>query len=538
MKTHEDRVTTKTRSSARRSGLLVKLGLVALFDGLVVSALPVLFAAESWLLVAVVGVVGAIINWAYLSPRARAVKWLAPGLIFMGMFVMWPIGYTVYVSLTNWATGNSLSMDQVIEQLERVPMESDGDPVSLALSVYGNDQGELAFLLSDPEGERFFGVPRPRGEEPVENPLLDLEALGADFSAGLPESIGDYRLLGLRDVFAIASDLEGLELDIPGRGVARPQTTSQAQLMTAGHRYTYDPVDGTLFDFQENLVCTAQVGNFVCPGGRRLDPGWRVVLGMDNYRQVLANPQIRVPILGVFTWNVAFAGLSVVLTFALGLALANALQDDRLRGKAAYRSIFILPYAIPGFLSIIIWRGLLNNQYGQVNDFLGMFGIDQIPWLLDGTWAKVALLMVNAWLGFPYMFLVTSGALQAVPAEMKEAARVDGAGPWRVFRTVTLPLLLVSTAPLLIGSFAFNFNNFVLIFLLTNGGPPIPNSAVPVGETDLLITFTYDLALRAGRGNNFALGSAIVIVIFVLLATISAISFRATRRLEEVYGSL
>lgn len=537
MKTHEDRVITKTRSSSRRAAFFVKLGSVALLDGLVVAALPVLFAAESWFLVAVVVVVGVMINWAYLSPRARAVKWLAPGLIFMGLFVMWPIGYTVYVSLTNWATGNSLSQDQVIEQLERVTVDNEEGSVPLTLSIY-KDGGDLAFLVTDTEGNAYFGVPRLRTAQPADDSLIDLSSLGVDLSAGAPQTIGDYRLLGLRDVFAVASDLERLELDIPGRGVARPQTTSQALLVAGGNRYTYDPETDAVFDAQTGVDCLAELGNFVCPDGRRLDPGWRVALGLGNYRQVLANPQIRTPFVGVFAWNVVFALASVLLTYTVGLALANALQDDRLRGKAVYRSIFILPYAIPGFLSIIIWRGLLNNQYGQINDFLGIFGIDQVPWLLDGTWAKVALLMVNTWLGFPYMFLITSGALQAVPAELKEAARVDGAGPWRVFRTVTLPLLLVSTAPLLIGSFAFNFNNFVLIFLLTNGGPPIPNSSVPVGETDLLITFTYDLALRAGRGNNFALGSAVVIVIFVILATISAISFRATRRLEEVYGSL
>jgi arabinogalactan oligomer/maltooligosaccharide transport system permease protein len=136
------------------------------------------------------------------------------------------------------------------------------------------------------------------------------------------------------------------------------------------------------------------------------------------------------------------------------------------------------------------------------------------------------------------MFLICTGALQAVPAELKEAARVDGAGAARVFRTITLPLLLVSTAPLLIGSFGFNFNNFVLPFLLTNGGPPVPGATLPVGETDLLITFTFDVAISSGRGNQFALGSAFVIIIFFIVAVIAAFSFRYTRRLEEIYGSV
>ena len=136
------------------------------------------------------------------------------------------------------------------------------------------------------------------------------------------------------------------------------------------------------------------------------------------------------------------------------------------------------------------------------------------------------------------MFLICSGALQAIPGELKEAARVDGAGAGRVFRNITLPLLLVSTSPLLIGSFGFNFNNFVLPYLLTNGGPPVPGATIPVGETDILISFTFDLAVSSGRGNRFALAAAIVVMIFILVALLAALSFRYTRRLEEVYGNV
>ena len=344
--------------------------------------------------------------------------------------------------------------------------------------------------------------------------------------------IGDFEKLALRDLLAIAGQIENLVLDIPGQGVARAQSASTAQLIQAGQRFTYDAEA----DAQENVSCTPAEGNFVCEDGRRIDPGWVIVTGFENYQQIFTNERIRGPFVQVFTWNLVFAVGSVFATFAIGLALANALQDERLRGRALYRSIYILPYAIPAFLSVLIWRGLLNESFGQVNNLLESIGLGAIPWLGDPFWAKVAVLLVNAWLGFPYMFLITSGALTAIPEELKEAARVDGASSWRVFRTITLPLLLVSTAPLLIGSFAFNFNNFVLIFMLTNGGPPVPNAAVPLGETDILITFTFDLAIQSGRGQQFALGSAIVVMIFVIVAVLSAVSFRFTKRLEEVYG--
>lgn len=516
----------------------LRLALLALVDALVVVAIPILVANESWLLLTLLGFATVLLNWAYLSPRPSALKWLAPGLILIALFIVFPVLYTAYVSLTNWATGHVLSKEQVIVQLEHETIATQGEGVTLELAIYRNPAGQLAFLAKDPEGNAFFGLARMRTDEPISDPLIDPASLGADVGGEPPDTIGDFQRQPLRDLFAIADQIEELVLDVPGQGVIQAQTTSQARLLQAGQRYRYDPTTDTLFDAQLNATCVAQEGNFVCPDGRSIDPGWRVITGFENYGSILSNERIRGPLVKVFTWNMIFAVGSVALTFIVGLALANALSDDRIKGRGIYRSIYILPYAIPGFLSVLVWRGLLNQSFGQVNGILNGLGVGDIPWLGHPFWAKVAILLVNLWLGFPYMFLITSGALTAIPNELKEAARVDGASAWRVFRAITLPLLLVSTAPLLIGSFAFNFNNFVLIFLLTNGGPPVVNTDVPLGETDILISFTYDLAVNSGRGNNFALGSAIVILIFLLVAVMAAASFRLTKRLEEVYGNV
>ncbi len=536
MSEDEGKAPKRALPSSLSVGFWIRLLLIAVLDAIVIVAIPVLIAERSWLLLTLLIVAAAIINFSYLSPRAEALRWLAPGLVLMAVFVVFPVVYTAYVSLTNWATGNVLSKDQVVEQLESEVIRSEGEGVPLELTVYRNPSGEIAFLVRDPEGTPYFGITRDRTADPIDDSLIDPGTLGADASADAPDTIGDFQQLELRDLFAVASEIEQRVLDVPGRGVAQAQTTSSARLIQAGSRYTFDPETDTLFDNQEAVSCPADGGNFICEDGRRIDPGWVVVTGVNNYEEIITNERIRSPFVKVFIWNIIFAIGSVVITFFVGLALASALQDERIRGKAIYRSIYIIPYAIPAFLSILIWRGLLNEQFGQVNDLLNTFGVGDVPWLADPFWAKVAVLFVNSWLGFPYMFLITSGALTAIPEELKEAARVDGASAWRIFRTITLPLLLVSTAPLLIGSFAFNFNNFVLIFMLTNGGPPVIGSEVPLGETDILISFTFDLAVNAGRGNNFALGSAIVVLIFVIVAVISAISFRYTKRLEDIYG--
>jgi arabinogalactan oligomer / maltooligosaccharide transport system permease protein len=182
-------------------------------------------------------------------------------------------------------------------------------------------------------------------------------------------------------------------------------------------------------------------------------------------------------------------------------------------------------------MSILVWAGMLNASFGFVNQVL--LGGASIPWLNDPWLARFSVVFVNLWLGFPYMFLISTGALQSIPAETLEAARVDGAGPFQRVRRIVLPLLLVSTAPLIIASFAFNFNNFVIIYWLTRGGPSIPEAPISVGSTDLLITLVYKLSFGAG-GNEWGFAAAISVVIFLVVATISAISFKRTRSLEEI----
>jgi ABC-type sugar transport system permease subunit len=147
-----------------------------------------------------------------------------------------------------------------------------------------------------------------------------------------------------------------------------------------------------------------------------------------------------------------------------------------------------------------------------------------IPWLFDPNWAKVSILLVSFWLGFPYFFLVSLGALQSIPAELVEAARVDGGGAWQVFRRVTLPLLLVAVSPLLVASFAFNFNNFNNIYLLTGGGPAQDNSSI-AGSTDILISYTYKLAIATGKGSDYGLACAVSVIIFFIVALIAGIGF-------------
>jgi arabinogalactan oligomer/maltooligosaccharide transport system permease protein len=184
---------------------------------------------------------------------------------------------------------------------------------------------------------------------------------------------------------------------------------------------------------------------------------------------------------------------------------------------------------MPGFAMLLVWRDMFNTDFGLINRLLGL----DVDWMGTPWAARFALILVNTWLGYPYMFLITTGALQAIPRELTEAARIDGASGWRSFRRVTLPLLLVALTPLLIASFAFNFNNFNAVFLVTGGGPFPPDSP-QAGATDLLITYTYRLAF-GGSGAQYGFAAAISVYVFLIVAVFSAIAFRRTRQHEEVF---
>jgi len=243
---------------------------------------------------------------------------------------------------------------------------------------------------------------------------------------------------------------------------------------------------------------------------------------------------IRGPLLRIFLWTVGFSFASVLSTFCVGLLFALLLQNRRIPFRRAFRTLLIVPWAIPGLISVAVWKGMLNTNLGVVSNILRAFGLEPPPFFLDPGWAKAAILLVNLWLGYPYFMLVGSGALAAIPADMYEAAEVDGANWWNKFRDLTLPMLLVAVGPLLIASFTYNFNNFVLIEAFNEGGPPMREAGtLPAGHTDILISYAFRLAFGGGRGADFGLASAITIIIFVMVAGVTLLQYRVTKRWEE-----
>ncbi|GAB4100513.1 ABC transporter permease subunit [Sinomonas halotolerans] len=505
-------------------GILAKILLLGLVDAFAVSVMIVLFLDESWTVLAVTAAVTVLINWIYLRRGGLPAKYLAPGVFFLAVFQVFVVAFTGYIAFTNYGDGHNSTKEDAIAAIQLKAQERVPDSPSYRVAVLERG-GELSLLLTDPEGKAYRGD----GEQP----LTEVPEPARD-ATGKAVGLDGYTTLKLPQILAQQDAVLGMAVPVsedPGDGTLRTADGSSAYIFQP--TMDYDPATDTFTDRETGQAYRdGGQGNFVDTQGKPIDPGWKIDVGLANFAKAFTDEQLRGPLLQVALWTIAFALASVVTTFALGLFLAITFNRQDLRGRRVYRILMILPYAFPVFLSGLVWSGLMNPEFGFINQVL--LGGTQIPWLTDPWVAKFSVLLVNLWLGFPYMFLVCTGALQSLPEELDEAARMDGASAWRTFRSIKLPLLLVSVAPLLISTFAFNFNNFNVIYMLTGGGPRFPDTTMNLGATDLLITMVYKVAFGGGAGRDYGLASALAILIFIIVAVISAVSFKQTKSLEEV----
>ena len=253
-------------------------------------------------------------------------------------------------------------------------------------------------------------------------------------------------------------------------------------------------------------------------------------VGLRNYRQILTSAGFSVQsFVHVLEWTVLFAAFSTAVSFLFGLGLALLLNDRQIKERNVYRTLLIIPWALPGAIAILAWQGLLNVDFGHLNAFLQNIGLPRVPWTTDQAWARFSCVLVNVWFTFPFMMTACLGALQSVSDDLLEAARIDGARKWNQFRFVTFPTLRSVVVPLLITNYAFQFNNFNIIYLLTKGNPP--NIADPAaGGTDILGSYAYKLTLQQ---QQYGLAGAVAVFIFLIVATISFGAMHASGSFKE-----
>jgi maltose/maltodextrin transport system permease protein len=430
-------------------------------------------------------------------------RFILPGIAAIAIFVAFPVIYTIYLGFTNYSSFNLLTQKRATEVL-------------------------LSSTSIDPATERDFALVAEGGQYRVffgSAVSIAAEAVTASPAETLP----------MREAIKLRDGLAAIDITLPDGTVLKNSGLRKFAAITSEYQLQDD---GSLKAVATGEMLTPDParGFFINSKGETVPPGWRVGIGFDNFKRVFTQEGIRGPMLGIFGWTLFFALASAFLTFAVGLALAIILQWPHLRGKAVYRVLLILPYAVPSFISVLVFRGLFNQNFGEINMILEAIAGIRPAWATDPFLARSMILIVNVWLGYPYMMLLAMGFLQGIPEEHKKAAALEGASATRVFFSITLPQILPPFLPMIIATFAFNFNNIVLILLLTRGGPDIPGTLIPAGKTDILGSFTFRMAFM-DTGQQFGLAGAITLLIFIVVAILAYANFAAMRNAAARRGA-
>jgi maltose/maltodextrin transport system permease protein len=488
---------------------VLALALLYIVWGLYLAGEPLFAVVVMAVLVGTVVVFGA--------NRFYTARFIFPAITAVLIFIVLPVAYTSYVGFTNFGARNLLTFDRVTAY--HLGQQTVDKSTERPFQLIAVDAGYQLFLPESDAG--LISPPFELDGSPVVLLLAPVTAL-----PGAP--------LPMKEIIALRSQLGGVTARLPdGSELQSSGLRSFAKVSSVYQRQD----DGILLNITDGsrLTPDESVGFYRNDSGETVPPGWRVNVGFDNFKRVLFNEGIRQPMLQIFVWTVTFALLSVFFGFALGITLASVLQWPHLRGKAVYRILLILPYAVPAFISILVFRGLFNQNFGEINLILeGLFGIKP-QWFTDPTLARTMLIIVNVWLGYPYMMLLSMGYLQSVPQDHYKAAALEGSSPIRSFLTITLPQVLPPFVPLLISSFAFNFNNVVLILLLTRGAPDIQGTLIPAGQTDILGSFTFRMSFQ-DAGQSFGIAGAISTLIFLLVGVLAYANFFALRRAAAARG--
>ncbi|MDA9557698.1 maltose ABC transporter permease MalF [Vibrio sp.] len=456
------------------------------------------------------------------SKKLYAHRYIYPGVAGMILFILFPLLYTVNLAFTNYSAKNQLTFDRAQEILLDQTFQG-GE--SYGFDFYNTTEGHIIAI----KGEDGLLV----------TPTIDVsDSTARTLSLTAAEAVSGNKAK-IRAIIKNRKALSALDLALPNGEVIR--MSGLRKFAAIAPLYTLQADGETLVNNQtgETLKPNNEVG-FYQPVdenhqfiGSTISPGFIVDIGTHNFERVWKDEGIKEPFISIFIWTIVFSVLTVLFTLLIGLVLASIVQWEELKGRAIYRVLLILPYAVPAFISILIFKGLFNQGFGEINLVLSsLFGLSP-EWFSDPTMAKVMVLIVNTWLGFPYMMILCMGLLKAIPEDLYEASAIDGSNFISNFTNITLPLMIKPLTPLLIAAFAFNFNNFVMIQLLTGGGPNMIGTSEPAGYTDLLVSYTYRIAFEGAGGQDFGLASAIATLIFLLVGALALINLRFTKLSQD-----
>ena len=253
-------------------------------------------------------------------------------------------------------------------------------------------------------------------------------------------------------------------------------------------------------------------------------------VGVTNFTNIWRLSTFRSAFGAVLGWTIIWALAASTVQIVIGIFTAIIANQPFIKGKRIFGVIFLLPWAVPAFITILTFSNMFNDSIGAINTqvipllgkLLPFLNGHLIPWKTDPTWTKVALIMMQGWLGFPYIYVLTLGILQSIPNDLYEAAYIDGANAWQKFRNITFPMILAVAAPTLISQYTFNFNNFSIMYLFNDGGPGTVGGGA--GSTDILISWIY--RLTTGAAPQYSMAAAVTLIISLIVISISMIAFK------------
>ncbi len=491
-------------------------GAVTLIDLALLYVVTLMYAQGEIAFALVILIIAGLGTWIFTSEKAYNFRYVYPSLLGVILFIVFPLIYTINVSFTNYSSANLLNFERVKEIILEQKY-SGGDKFSIALYQEGE---QYQLQLASKKGEAKTFVTDRFLATDVNKTINALEGV---------TPAGEKLAMG--KVIKMRSTLSSLSVTLPDN--SEVVMTSLREFGAMLPLYTEGDND-ELTNNRTGMVAKPDftTGFYMTEDGEQLKPGFTVYVGWDNFEKILTDSGLQGPFLQIFSWTVIYSALSVILTLIVGLLLACLMQWEPLKESGVYRVLLILPYAVPGFISILIFRGLFNQNFGEINMVLNaLFGISP-DWFSNELLAKTMILIVNTWLGYPYMMILCMGLLKSIPDDLYEASAIDGANPLHNLRHITIPMIIKPLAPLLIASFAFNFNNFVLINLLTGGMPSIIDATTPAGTTDLLVSYTFRIAFGS-YSQDFGLASAIAGLIFLVVGFIAWANLKVTRIVQE-----
>lgn len=255
-------------------------------------------------------------------------------------------------------------------------------------------------------------------------------------------------------------------------------------------------------------------------------------VGFQNFLNIFTLSTFRDAFVSVFTWTIIWTICATTLQIVLGVFTAIVAHQPFIKGKRIFGVIFLLPWAVPAFITIMTFSNMFNDSIGAINtqvipflnNIIPFIDIPALSWKTDPTWTKVAVILIQGWLGFPYIYVMTTSILQSISEDLYEAAKIDGANAFKRFTSITLPVILSVAAPIFMTQYTGNFNNFSMIYLFNNGGPGSVGGGA--GATDILISWIYKLT--TGTSPQFSVAAALTLIISLIVITVSLIVFKKT----------